>query len=64
MALFVMSFIITVLRNGLQVQLDNYPSGQAVVQRLEKLPYTKMERDLAMESGLVTEAQIQEFWEV
>lgn len=44
--------------------LDNYPSGQAAVQRLEKLPYTKMERDLAVESGLVTEAQIHEFWEV
>ena len=43
---------------------DNYPSGQALVKRLQKLPYTKMERDLAVESGLVTADEIQEFWEV
>src|SRR5271170_433896 len=43
---------------------DQYPNGQLVVRHLKKLPYTKMERDLAIESGLATEADIQNFWEV
>lgn len=43
---------------------DRYPTGRAVVERLDKLPYTRMERDLAIESGLMTPAQIEEFWEI
>jgi Uncharacterized alpha/beta hydrolase domain (DUF2235) len=43
---------------------DRYPAGQAVVKTLSKLPYTKMERELAIESGLATQDQVREFWDV
>lgn len=43
---------------------DRYPAGQAVVKVLRKLPYTRMEYELAVESGLAMPAEIQEFWEV
>ena len=43
---------------------DQYPAGQSVIQALQKLPYTAMERELALASGLATASQIQEYWEV
>ena len=43
---------------------DRYPAGQPVLKVLQKLPYTKMERELATQSGLTTSDQVQEFWEV
>jgi hypothetical protein len=43
---------------------DHYPAGGEVVMKLKKLPYTNMERDLAIRSGLITAAQVQQFWEV
>jgi hypothetical protein len=43
---------------------DRYPAGQPVVKALQKLPYTAMERELALASGLATASHIQEFWEV
>ena len=42
---------------------DKYPAGQAVVNALPMLPYTNMERELAIESGLATVDQIQTLWE-
>ena len=41
-----------------------YPQGKPVVARLQKLPYTKMEHDLAVEAGLTTPEQVKEYWEV
>lgn len=43
---------------------DGYPSGRAVMKTLPKLPYTKMEYDFAVGSGLTTPEQVREFWEV
>ena len=43
---------------------DRYPAGQNVIQALEKLPYTTMERDFALASGLMTAGQIEEYWDV
>jgi hypothetical protein len=43
---------------------DRYPAGQAVVNTLPMLPYTNMERELAIESGLATVDHIQALWEV
>jgi hypothetical protein len=43
---------------------DHYPSGQSVLEVLNKLPYTEMEYNFATQSGLTTQAQVQEFWEV
>ena len=43
---------------------DGYPSGVAVAKVLPKLPYTKMEFEFAVGSGLTTPEQVQEFWEV
>jgi hypothetical protein len=42
---------------------DHYPNGQKVVKKLKKLPYTKMEFELATESGLTTPDQVKEYWE-
>jgi len=41
-----------------------YPQGDIVVARLSKLPYTKMERELAIGAGLTTPAQVEAYWEV
>jgi len=42
---------------------DKYPLGEHVVKKLRKLRYTKMEADIAVESGLATPEQIQAYWE-
>ena len=42
---------------------DKYPAGAEVVNALTKLPYTKMEYQLAAESGLTTPAHVQAFWQ-
>jgi Uncharacterized alpha/beta hydrolase domain (DUF2235) len=41
-----------------------YSAGNEVIERLQKLPYTRMERDLALQAGLVNPAHVQVFWEV
>ena len=41
----------------------SYPQGKPVVARLQKLPYTKMEHDLAIGAGLTTPAEVKKYWE-
>ena len=41
-----------------------YPAGKTVVKQLSKLPFTKMEAELAIKSGMATPAQIQTYWEI
>ena len=41
-----------------------YVHGEPVVAKLQKLPYTKMEHDLAIAAGLTTPSHVKEYWEV